>query len=525
MSADLVVKESGTKFISETAVDGISEEMSVDGGTKKGTPPSSNKSVFSSWFSGGTFFDAVLMEASQQIGQSILTLPWIFANMGFSLAIILLILVSCAGMWTQNLLISLLVEYRKEKYFIAKRAALVNNMPAAVADNNDNGENGDGNEDNGNGNDVIGDDDFYDEDKVDHRHTGKNDHITSYHDLIFWAAGPIWGTFSIFIVILALGGLSVAQIISTSSNLYLLNWGIDKRLLSCIVGAVVSLTCFIPTYREYRAFTFLGLIATTYTGWYMTITSLVEGPIPNVDYTGPTTLQSFFTCFSAMLFMFGTHAAGMEKADVMNKPSQYDVAYGWSILYVYTITLPNGIAGYYRFGSEAATQQNAFYLFDETVFRQISVVLMCLHEVVAFGLFAGPLFVMTEKVLKIDHKHYLLKVFVRYIIVGIMLLIAIALPFFGVMNSLVGAFSTSLATYIIPAVAYNKHYNTKEKFDSKAKNAPLNANYMTTKTINWSIAALIFIFGLCMGGWASAVTMVEQAESIGNGFFAKCYKC
>ena len=136
-------------------------------------------------------------------------------------------------------------------------------------------------------------------------------------DLIFWAAGPIWGTFSIFIVILALGGLSVAQIISTSSNLYLLNWGIDKRLLSCIVGAVVSLTCFIPTYREYRAFTFLGLIATTYTGWYMTITSLVEGPIPNVDYTGPTTLQSFFTCFSAMLFMFGTHAAGMEKADVM----------------------------------------------------------------------------------------------------------------------------------------------------------------------------------------------------------------
>ena len=224
MSADLEVKESGTKFIYETAVDGISEEMSVDGGTKKGTPPSSKKSVFSSWFSGGTFLDAVLMEASQQIGQSILTLPWIFANMGFSLgestssrqyvvydsiifhhrffttivlifpfsisflqilliisAIILLILVSCAGMWTQNLLISLLVEYRKEKYFIAKRAALVNNMPAAAVDDNDNGENGDGNEDNGNGNDVIGDDDFYDEDKVDHRHTGKNDHITSYH--------------------------------------------------------------------------------------------------------------------------------------------------------------------------------------------------------------------------------------------------------------------------------------------------------------------------------------------------------
>jgi hypothetical protein len=79
---------------------GISEEMSVDGGTmtmtmtnktKKGTntsrPSSTRTSIikFASLFSGGTFFDAILMESAQQIGQSILTLPWIFANMGFSL--------------------------------------------------------------------------------------------------------------------------------------------------------------------------------------------------------------------------------------------------------------------------------------------------------------------------------------------------------------------------------------------------------------------------------------------------------
>jgi auxin influx carrier (AUX1 LAX family) len=319
--------------------------------------------------------------------------------------------------------------------------------------------------------------------------------------LIFWAAGPIWGTFSIVIVILSLAGLSIAQIISTSSNLYLLNWGIDKRLLSCIVGAVVSLTCFIPTYREYRAFTFLGLIATTYTAWYMTITSIVDGPVPNVDYTGPTTIQDFFTCFSAMVFMFGTHSAVIEKADVMNEPSRYDVAYVYSILYVYTMTLPNAITGYYRFGSEAATQENAFYLFDDTVYREIAVVLLCVHEVVAFGLFAGPLFIMAEKYLKIDHKHYLIKVAVRYIIVGIMLLFAIAFPFFGVINSVIGAFTATLATFIIPSIVYNMYFNTKDKFDRKAKNSPFNSNYMITKTVNYIIAFLIFIFGFCMGGW------------------------
>ena len=138
-----------------------------------------------------------------------------------------------------------------------------------------------------------------------------------YLDLIFWAAGPWWGNFSLLIVILALGGLSVAHIISTSSNLYLLQWGINKRLLSCIVGAIVSLVCFVPTYREYRVFTILGLVATTYTAWYMTVSSIVMGPVENVDYTGPTNLQDFATVFSNIVFMFGTHSAAVNKADVM----------------------------------------------------------------------------------------------------------------------------------------------------------------------------------------------------------------
>ena len=64
--------------------------------------------------SGGTMLDAFIMEASQQIGQSILTLPWIFANMGFTLGILCLLFVSISSMITQHLLISLYVEYKKE---------------------------------------------------------------------------------------------------------------------------------------------------------------------------------------------------------------------------------------------------------------------------------------------------------------------------------------------------------------------------------------------------------------------------
>jgi auxin influx carrier (AUX1 LAX family) len=265
---------------------------------------------------------------------------------------------------------------------------------------------------------------------------GENKRITSYHEVMDWAGGPYWGNFSKVMVILALGGLSTVQIVSTSSNLYLLDLGVEKRTLSCIVGAVMSLACFIPTYREYRVFSFLGLVATSYTAWYMVTESVIVGPAPDVVYKGPTSLKMFFTCFSSLVFMFGTHSAAIEKADVMNKPSRYDIAYVFAMLYVYTIvsdmclkyfvisaihfniilphtkyfffyqTIPNAIAGYHTYGSVAATTGNAFYLFEDTIYRKIGIVLMSLHELVAFGLFAGPLFLMLEKSLNLDNTGY-----------------------------------------------------------------------------------------------------------------------
>ena len=157
--------------------------------------------------------DAFIMEASQQIGQSILTLPWIFANMGFTLGILCLLFVSISSMITQHLLISLYVEYKKE-------------TNEALPKNNSS------------------------DDRIEKPETTKQ-HIASYHEVIAWAAGPKWGAVSQVMVIAALSGLSVAQIISTASNLYLLNVGLDKRALTYISGLVMSLVCFVPTYREY----------------------------------------------------------------------------------------------------------------------------------------------------------------------------------------------------------------------------------------------------------------------------------
>ena len=99
----------------------------------------------------------------------------------------------------------------------------------------------------------------------DHRHQSDlNDHVASYHDVITHLAGPWWGRFSWLVVVVALIGLSTVQIISTSSNLYLLEpeGKYGKRDLSLIVGSVFAITAFIPTFRDYRVLSVLGLVAT-----------------------------------------------------------------------------------------------------------------------------------------------------------------------------------------------------------------------------------------------------------------------
>jgi len=288
----------------------------------------------------GTLFDAFLMEASLQIGQSIMIMPWIFANLGYAGGTLLLVLFAGTSLYSQFLLTSLLAQYRQRL-------------------------------------DQEGD-----------KNNNNEKHVASYYEVISYLCGPYWGYFSLLVVILALLGLSTAQIISTASNLYALNNSLDKRSLTLISGGVFSSLCLVPTFRHYRVVAITALLATTYTAWYMTIASALEGPPPDnndCEEEGPS-VQEFFTAFTALLFTFGGHTASVERADVMDDRKKYDFGFGLAILYAFVIAFPNGVTTLHAFGADTVRQnENAFFLFsDNDIFRNIGIVLMCLHDFVAF---------------------------------------------------------------------------------------------------------------------------------------------
>ena len=161
-------------------------------------------------------------------------------------------------------------------------------------------------------------------------------HIVSYHEIMESLIGKWAKTFSISVVFFALLGLSTVQIIATASNFYILSDSVSKRTWALIWGGIFSMVAFVPTFRHYRLLSIIGILTTTYTAWFMTISSAIEGPIEDVEYNGPDSVEGFFTGFVQLLFVYGGHTSNIEVADVMDNPASYDKSYFWSFLYVFS---------------------------------------------------------------------------------------------------------------------------------------------------------------------------------------------
>ena len=95
----------------------------------------------------------------------------------------------------------------------------------------------------------------------------------------------------------------------------------------------------------------------------------------------------------------------------------------------------------------------------------------------------------------------------------------------GAINSVLGAFTTTFGTYIIPLVAYNLAFSTPNIEQTMVKRPPF-MDYITMsqlRTINWFLAILVGGLGVLAGGYTSIQNFIAQIEHF--DYFAKCYQC
>ncbi|CAA0832852.1 Auxin transporter protein 1 [Striga hermonthica] len=298
-----------------------------------------------------------------------------------------------------------------------------------------------------------------------------------------------------------------------------------QRTWTYIFGACCATTVFIPSFHNYRIWSVLGLGMTTYTAWYLTIAALVHGQAEEVQHSGPKKLVLYFTGATNILYTFGGHAVTVEIMHAMWKPQKFKYIYLAATLYVFTLTIPSASAVYWAFGDQLLNHSNAFSLLPKSSWRDAAVILMLIHQFITFGFACTPLYFVWEKVIGMhDTKSICLRALARLPVVIPIWFLAIIFPFFGPINSAVGALLVSFTVYIIPALAHMLTYRKATARQNAAeKPPPFMPSWTAMYAMNTFVVIWVFVVGFGFGGWASVTNFVKQVDTF--GLFAKCYQC
>ncbi|XP_061347721.1 auxin transporter-like protein 2 [Gastrolobium bilobum] len=423
---------------------------------------------------GGSVWDAWFTCASNQVAQVLLTLPYSFSQLGMLSGIMLQVFYGLIGSWTAYLISVLYIEYRtiKEKENISFK-----------------------------------------------------NHVIQWFEVLDGLLGLYWKAIGLGFNCTMLLFTAVIQLIACASNIYYINDKLDKRTWTYIFGACCATTVFIPSFHNYRICSFLGLGMTTYTAWYLTIASIIHGQVENVTHSGPTKLVLYFTGATNILYTFGGHAVTVEVMHAMWKSKKFKYIYLFATLYVFTLTIPSATAVYWAFGDELLNHSNAFSLLPRSCFRDVAVILMLIHQFTTFGFACIPLYFVWEKVIGMhDTRNICLRALARVPVVIPIWFLAIIFPFFGPINSAVGALLVSFTVYIIPTLAHMLTYRKASARQNAAEKLPFFIpSWTAVYVLNAFVVVWVLVVGFGLGGYASITNIMKQINTF--GLFAKCYQC
>jgi len=432
--------------------------------------PSASHSI---WW-GTSTFDSWLIAAAAQIGQVVLTLPYSFSQMGYAYGLVFLIFYGLLGAWTVYILTWLYFEFKSRRSL--------------------------------------------------HGKVYPPRHVLQYHEVIGGLTGK-WGRYmTFFFVILSLALASVIQLIASASDLYYANDSLNKRQWGYVVGLFALISVIVPSFGHFRVGAIVGVSSTTITSLYLFVASLVHGQVSGVEHVGAVDKVQFFTGATNMLYTFGGHAITIEIMEATRRPSKFKFVYLAVVFYTFAVTIPSAVSTYWAFGDILLHRSNAFAVLPPSPWRTFAIVSIILHQSMVFVLFVHPVFLVFEKFAKVHTRSLGLRILVRIPVVLFLWFVALAIPFFGPINSVMGAFLVTFAVYIIPLVAFFVTYRTKAaRQNSAVKLPPFMPSWMLMFLFNGMIVLWMVIVGCGVGGWASVTNFVRQISSF--GFFDKCYQC
>ncbi|EFJ18594.1 hypothetical protein SELMODRAFT_420070 [Selaginella moellendorffii] len=191
--------------------------------------------LITAFWNGGSSFDAWLNIGSTKIAQILLTIPFSYAQAGLPSAIAFHVLHLLMGWWAVYIINILYLTYQKKQ-----------NPPL--------------------------------------QHNQKRN--TQLHEVLGGLLGKWWSVATLVLMVPCLFTVCVIQLHACSNIVFEMNDQLPKRTWTVIFGALFSLSIIMPSVQNYRAWSFLGVIATVsdvqmslaphgYTGYFSALSNFL----------------------------------------------------------------------------------------------------------------------------------------------------------------------------------------------------------------------------------------------------------
>nr|XP_039263708.1 amino acid transporter AVT1C-like isoform X1 [Styela clava] len=364
-----------------------------------------------------------------------------------------------------------------------------------------------------------------------------------YPTIAFRAAGKV-GEYATRVCLYGslFGGGTVFLLLISDNTTNLLQSMGGIRFYPCymmmIVFCILTPLSWIGTPKD---FWYAGLIAaaTTTIGALLIVAGIVQDAPEHVDsYRPEPTASSFFNSFGVIVYAFGGASCFPTIQVDMKNPNKFNTAVVLGIIGVIFLYFPAGAAGYFVFGNDM--KPNVLSALSPGWISYTINILITSHLLMAFVIISNPVTQEIEGFLNIPEKFTWKRVMTRTIYMLAVLFVALSIPHFNVILSLVGGSLIGCTCVVFPPLFYYLLSRQQKPEDAYGPlpehmlhpHRPANnyrafeANY-NWKQVSLSLHMKVFLFEIIIFGVGAGVSStyfaIQSLVTGSSGFTVPCY--
>ncbi|KAI9286777.1 transmembrane amino acid transporter protein-domain-containing protein [Umbelopsis sp. AD052] len=295
--------------------------------------------------------------------------------------------------------------------------------------------------------------------------------LSSYKDIGTVAFGPIGGWVIFFFNFIILIGASILYFVLIGQNLYSLLKGTPGELTLAlwviIPGVAVAIPfIFIKSMKEVAFTSAIGAFATLAVVLIVLISSLQNlptGPIEHDDVIW----DQFPVALSTIAFSFAGNMVYPNVERSMKNPQQWNKAVTLGLSSCSVMYFLTAVPGYYIYGTTALSP--VYNNLANQGARMASQIIITIHVLLAVPILLTSLSLDFEAMFGITQERrgktgeFVMRASLRVIIMIVVCVVAIYVPYFGDLLSLIGSFSNCLLVFTFPVVCYLKLTGVRNK--------------------------------------------------------------